>query len=71
MAHFKVEGGRKLKGDLIPQGAKNEALQVISGVLLSEKKVTKEFFELCSPRPLYLQDELFLYRNDSPHVFVF
>lgn len=39
MPHFKVQGGNKLKGELTPQGAKNEALQVISGVLLTEEEV--------------------------------
>lgn len=37
---FEVIGGNKLKGEIIPQGAKNEALQVISAVLLTEEKVT-------------------------------
>lgn len=37
---FVVEGGKKLKGELIPQGAKNEALQIISAVLLTAEKVT-------------------------------
>lgn len=37
---FEVIGGNKLKGEIIPQGAKNEALQVISTVLLTEEKVT-------------------------------
>jgi len=40
MGTFEVEGGRKLKGNLTPQGAKNEALQVISAVLLTDKEVT-------------------------------
>lgn len=40
MASFEVTGGRKLKGEIIPQGAKNEALQVISAVLLTKDKVT-------------------------------
>jgi UDP-N-acetylglucosamine 1-carboxyvinyltransferase len=40
MASFEVTGGRKLKGEIIPQGAKNEALQVISAVLLTDEKVT-------------------------------
>lgn len=40
MAIFEVQGGRKLKGDIIPQGAKNEALQVICTVLLTSEKVT-------------------------------
>tara|TARA_B100000214_G_scaffold127407_1_gene90586 strand:+ start:3258 stop:4565 length:1308 start_codon:yes stop_codon:yes gene_type:complete len=42
MATFKVNGGVKLKGDLHPQGAKNEALQVLCAVLLTEKEVTIE-----------------------------
>jgi UDP-N-acetylglucosamine 1-carboxyvinyltransferase len=40
MGSFKIQGGRKLKGELIPQGAKNEALQVISAVLLTKEQVT-------------------------------
>jgi UDP-N-acetylglucosamine 1-carboxyvinyltransferase len=37
---FEVIGGQPLKGELIPQGAKNEALQVISAVLLTNDPVT-------------------------------
>ena len=37
---FEVTGGKKLKGEIIPQGAKNEALQIISAVLLTSEKVT-------------------------------
>jgi hypothetical protein len=33
MASFEIIGGKKLKGEVIPQGAKNEALQIISAVL--------------------------------------
>ncbi len=40
MASFKVNGGKRLKGEIIPQGAKNEALQVISATLLTAEKVT-------------------------------
>lgn len=40
MYSFEVTGGKKLKGDIIPQGAKNEALQIISAVLLTPEKVT-------------------------------
>lgn len=40
MAVFEVHGGHKLKGDIIPQGAKNEALQVLCAVLLTPEKVT-------------------------------
>jgi UDP-N-acetylglucosamine 1-carboxyvinyltransferase len=39
MNSFEVQGGKKLKGEIIPQGAKNEALQVISAVLLTPEKV--------------------------------
>ncbi|XCI74657.1 MAG: UDP-N-acetylglucosamine 1-carboxyvinyltransferase [Flavobacteriales bacterium] len=39
MATFKIKGGRRLKGEILPQGAKNEALQVLSAVLLSPEKV--------------------------------
>ncbi len=40
MASFKIEGGHKLHGSITPQGAKNEALQVICAVLLTPEKVT-------------------------------
>src|ERR1051326_622125 len=40
MAIFEINGGKRLKGEIIPQGAKNEALQVISAVLLTPEKVT-------------------------------
>lgn len=40
MGTFVVNGGRSLKGEITPQGAKNEALQVICAVLLTPEKVT-------------------------------
>lgn len=40
MGVFEVTGGKKMKGEIVPQGAKNEALQVISAVLLTGEKVT-------------------------------
>lgn len=40
MSSFKVKGGLKLKGEIIPQGAKNEALQILCAVLLTPEKVT-------------------------------
>ncbi|HEY5406380.1 MAG TPA: UDP-N-acetylglucosamine 1-carboxyvinyltransferase [Ginsengibacter sp.] len=40
MGVFEVTGGKKLKGEITPQGAKNEALQVISAVLLTAEKIT-------------------------------
>lgn len=40
MAFFKINGGKKLQGELTPQGAKNEALQILSAVLLTPEKIT-------------------------------
>ncbi|MGB1248029.1 MAG: UDP-N-acetylglucosamine 1-carboxyvinyltransferase, partial [Chitinophagales bacterium] len=37
---FEVIGGRKLQGEIIPQGAKNEALQIVCGVLMTPEKMT-------------------------------
>lgn len=39
-AAFRVQGNARLSGEIQPQGAKNEALQIISAVLLTDKKVT-------------------------------
>lgn len=39
MSTFKVTGGKKLKGEIVPQGAKNEALQIISAVLLTPDEI--------------------------------
>lgn len=39
MASFEIKGGLKLKGEITPQGAKNEALQVVCAVLLTDQKV--------------------------------
>ncbi|MEE4257340.1 MAG: UDP-N-acetylglucosamine 1-carboxyvinyltransferase [Bacteroidales bacterium] len=39
MSSFEIIGGKRLKGSIVPQGAKNEALQVISAVLLTSEKV--------------------------------
>ena len=40
MATFIIEGGHQLKGDIQPQGAKNEALQILCAVLLTSETVT-------------------------------
>ena len=40
MATFKIEGGHQLSGEITPQGAKNESLQILSAVLLTPDKVT-------------------------------
>ena len=37
---FEVIGGKRLQGELIPQGAKNEALQILCAVLLTPEKMT-------------------------------
>ena len=40
MGTFKIEGGHRLKGNIQPQGAKNEALQILCAVLLTPERVT-------------------------------
>ncbi len=40
MGSFRVVGGNKLKGEITPQGAKNEALQILCAVLLTSEKIT-------------------------------
>ena len=40
MSSFIVNGGKQLKGTIVPQGAKNEALQIISAVLLTSEPIT-------------------------------
>ena len=39
MASFRVVGGHALNGEIIPQGAKNESLQILSAVLLTKEEV--------------------------------
>jgi UDP-N-acetylglucosamine 1-carboxyvinyltransferase len=40
MSSFQIEGGRQLSGSITPQGAKNEALQVLCAVLLTSETIT-------------------------------
>jgi UDP-N-acetylglucosamine 1-carboxyvinyltransferase len=40
MGSFEVRGGNRLKGEIIPQGAKNEALQILSAVVLTDEEMT-------------------------------
>ncbi|MCE2934652.1 MAG: UDP-N-acetylglucosamine 1-carboxyvinyltransferase [Cyclobacteriaceae bacterium] len=40
MSVFRIKGGKKLSGEIVPQGAKNEALQVLCAVLLTPQPVT-------------------------------
>ncbi|WP_162341724.1 UDP-N-acetylglucosamine 1-carboxyvinyltransferase [Cyclobacterium salsum] len=42
MASFRVKGGTQLKGEIVPQGAKNEALQILCAVLLTSEEVIVE-----------------------------
>ena len=42
MASYEITGGRKLHGEITPQGAKNEALEIICATLLTKEKVTVE-----------------------------
>ena len=39
MAAFKIKGRKKLSGEIIPQGAKNEVLQILSATLLTSEKI--------------------------------
>ncbi|HBL38267.1 MAG TPA: UDP-N-acetylglucosamine 1-carboxyvinyltransferase, partial [Flavobacteriales bacterium] len=40
MSSFIIEGGKRLSGEVVPQGAKNEALQILCAVLLTPERVT-------------------------------
>ena len=40
MSSFRIKGGQRLKGEIIPQGAKNEALQILCAMLLTSEPVT-------------------------------
>ena len=42
MSSFRINGGKSLKGEIKPQGAKNEALQILCAVLLTNESVTIE-----------------------------
>ena len=42
MGSFRINGGKSLKGVIYPQGAKNEALQILCAVLLSDENITIE-----------------------------
>src|SRR5690625_3759613 len=39
MAVFQIKGGKRLNGEIVPQGAKNEVLQILCAVLLTTEKV--------------------------------
>jgi UDP-N-acetylglucosamine 1-carboxyvinyltransferase len=46
MSSFEVRGGKALKGTIIPQGAKNEALQILSAVVLSSDPIPYLIFPI-------------------------
>ena len=46
MAAFQIEGGHRLSGSITPQGAKNEALQVLCACLLTQEEVTIHNFSV-------------------------
>ena len=59
MGTFEINGGKKLSGELTPQGAKNEALQVLCAVLLTpEKVIMKNVPDIIGP-PLKLHNGAF------------
>ena len=74
MSFFKVKGGNALKGEIIPQGAKNEALQVVCAVLLTNQPVTihnipdirdvNKLIELLSEMGVHIQK-----KGDGSYVF--
>ena len=78
MTTFKVKGGLKLKGDLHPQGAKNEALQVLCAVLLTPEEVIMEnvpskYWVIFFRRSMYsianlLADKLLSHRVSSAEI---
>ena len=75
MASFIIEGGHRLKGDITPQGAKNEALQVLCAVLLTNEPVRIKNI----PNIVDVNNQIQLLRdmgvevtqNDTPHDFTF
>ena len=74
MASFQVIGGNKLKGEITPQGAKNEALQILSAVLLTSETVTiKNIPDIIDINLLIelLQDIGVKVNRTSPHICTF
>ena len=63
MGKFIIEGGHRLKGEITPQGAKNEALQILCATLLTSEPVTVHNL----PR---IQDVLKLIRPTPKVMFV-
>ena len=76
MSSFIIEGGHKLCGDIYPQGAKNEVLQIICATLLTkenfkryEKMVTASLFkELFEKAPESLRERLTVQFRMHPQI---
>lgn len=81
MAAFEIIGGNRLSGEIVPQGAKNEALQVISAVLLTSGKVTIsnvpdirdvnkliELVQLLGVKVEYLSEGVFTFQADDVNL---
>ena len=82
MESFTIEGGHLLKGSITPQGAKNEALQVICATLLTDEEVTIQNIpdildgrpgrsRYHSKTPDHGRNGLFVGRIKHPHLFKF
>src|SRR6476469_4858171 len=74
MSSFEVTGGKKLKGEITPQGAKNEALQIISAVLLTSEKVTvSNIPDILDVNLLIelLQEMNVKVERTTPHTYIF
>src|ERR1039457_2056628 len=74
MSSFEIKGGNRLNGEIIPQGAKNEALQVICSCLLtSEKVILHNIPDINDVNKLIdlLRDIGVSIENPSPSTFIF
>ena len=74
MGSFVVKGGRKFNGEITPQGAKNEALQIISAILLTKEDVT--ISNITDMTDVNLQIELLQHlgvkvNKVKPHTYTF
>ena len=74
MQAFKILGGRKLKGEVKPQGAKNEALQIICATLLTSEEVVinniPDIIDINKLISLLKYSEFYLWKNPflSQHI---
>jgi UDP-N-acetylglucosamine 1-carboxyvinyltransferase len=74
MSSFRIQGGRRLKGAITPQGAKNEALQILCAVLLTpESVIIDNLPDILDVRKLIelLNDMGVIVEKHSPHKYTF